>query len=90
MDSGRELIVEIEKATQQGHWERVNRAVHTLKGSASHFGATQLIALCHTLETALNAGDGKAVEQGASSVVEEFQSVRRTLAGLVNREDTNA
>ena len=44
------MIIEVEEAVASGDGEAVSRAAHTLKGSSSNFGATQLAAPCAQLE----------------------------------------
>ncbi|HET7535479.1 MAG TPA: Hpt domain-containing protein [Candidatus Didemnitutus sp.] len=60
----------------------LGRLAHQVKGSASNFGATRLIALCLELEQLGKASDLAAARTKLDALRAEFDQVRRALESL--------
>lgn len=79
LKNARQLVGEIENAIRHSDWETVYHASHSLKGSASHFGASTLVATCDAIETAFHSANYEMVKESASHIAEYFQKVREAL-----------
>lgn len=64
---------------KSGDWQAVGDAVHSLKSSAGHLGAEELLDVCQRLEKSAVSGDADMV----ATLAPEFESVyTRTLEAL--------
>ncbi len=73
---------QISAALQEGDRERAARSVHTLKGSASQFGAVELSELCQQME--IMAGAGNLVRMG--SLLFEIQHAAEIFGDILSKE----
>ena len=77
-------IVRLRNAWQSGNIQEVQRAAHSLKGSAGNIGARRLHAVCRELDDKGRSGDMAALPRLVAAVTAEFDKVeveiRRTLA----------
>jgi HPt (histidine-containing phosphotransfer) domain-containing protein len=69
----------IRRAGQEGDVGALERAVHLLRGSASHFGAQALMHRCLAVEERCEDGLTVSVAQEAEQVCEEFERLRLRL-----------
>ena len=60
IQTGGKLVELMRESCASGDWDAVRRAAHSLRGSASNFGAHELIAHCERIEE--DAGRGLAAE----------------------------
>lgn len=77
-----ERIAEIATALGKLDAPAVMRAAHSVKGSSSNFGATQLAEIAHTLELQGKAGDLTASPAALAALQAEYTRVAAALAAL--------
>jgi CheY-like chemotaxis protein/HPt (histidine-containing phosphotransfer) domain-containing protein len=58
LDQGPELVAEIRRTAAAGDWERLERAAHTLKGSADVLAASEVVRWARQIEAAAHRRDG--------------------------------
>jgi HPt (histidine-containing phosphotransfer) domain-containing protein len=77
-------IVRLRNAWQSGNIQEVQRAAHSLKGSAGNIGARRLHAVCSELDDKGRSGDLAALAPLVDTLTAEFDKVeaeiRRTIA----------
>jgi HPt (histidine-containing phosphotransfer) domain-containing protein len=76
-------IAEIEQSLAQGDAIRLTRAAHSLKGSSSNFGASQLRALSERIEQIGRSGVLSDVPARLPELKTEFDRVKAALEALV-------
>jgi HPt (histidine-containing phosphotransfer) domain-containing protein len=79
LTAGVKLVLELEAAVGAGDCGAAQRAAHTLKGSASNFGAAELVAACGLVEQEAAEQRLAGVETSAARVPREFELVRVAL-----------
>jgi len=79
------LLEELRDGLSSGDRDGVRRAAHTLKSNAATFGATDLSALCASLERLAQAGDLAGASPLVRRVEDAYDAVREALAPLRTR-----
>ena len=72
-------IAEIEQALANKNSELLTRAAHTIKGSCSSFGATNLREISHTMEMQGKASDFAAAATSLVTLRADFATVAAAL-----------
>ena len=83
LEDSPQRIAEIEECLEQGDAVRLTRAAHSLKGSSSNFGATQLRAISEKIE---HLGRDSALGEVPATLPElkaEFDKVKTALEALI-------
>jgi len=75
-------IAEIEQALAAGNTANLARAAHSIKGSASNFGAMQLTVLARNIEACGKTGDFSTARATLPSLQAEFSRLRPVLEQL--------
>ena len=88
LDDSPRLLGEIRGAAVTGDVDRLMRAAHTLKGSASNFGACELMEAALALETMGRGGDVAGAGPQAVRLEAALGRLNAALAGLL--DDTPA
>ncbi len=78
-------IGRLRQAWQAGNAAEVQRAAHSLKGSAGNIGATDLLAVCRTLDDRGKSGDLTHMDGLMASLDTEYARVEAAIAELMNR-----
>jgi PAS domain S-box-containing protein len=73
------VLAEARAGLAGGSAPQVARAVHTLKGSCSNFGAARMKAVCEKLEKSAMAGSLESTAEMLDAIEREFNSVRSAL-----------
>jgi two-component system, sensor histidine kinase and response regulator len=73
------LLERVERGAAENNSTAVAQAAHTLKGSASNLGATQLAVTCLALEQRSRASDWPAVQEQLPKLREELERVKKAL-----------
>jgi CheY-like chemotaxis protein/HPt (histidine-containing phosphotransfer) domain-containing protein len=79
-ESGARLIARIGNACERDDWQGVREASHTLRGSAAHFGAIQLVGICERIETASHDANFEEIRRRAAEIPLSFEKVCTALA----------
>jgi len=77
-------IDRLRAAWHAGDAVTVQRAAHSLKGSAGNIGATQLAAVCSRLDELGRSGDLSALAPLVASLEAEYGRVEAEIARLTN------
>ncbi len=77
-------IERLRAAWQAGDAVAVQRAAHSLKGSAGNIGATQLLAVCGRLDEQGRSGDLSALAPLVASLDAEYGRVESEIQRLIN------
>jgi HPt (histidine-containing phosphotransfer) domain-containing protein len=83
LEDSPQRIAEIEQSLAQGDAVRLTRAAHSLKGSSSNFGATQLRAVSERIERLGHSGVLNEVAAQMPELKTEFDRVKAALEALV-------
>ncbi len=75
-------LAELEDALSKGDIPTFTRAAHTIKGSSSNFGATQVTKLSHALEMQGKSSDLSASPESFLELKAEYARVAQTLAKI--------
>jgi HPt (histidine-containing phosphotransfer) domain-containing protein len=78
-------IGRLRQAWQAGNAGEVQRAAHSLKGSAGNIGATGLLAVCRALDERGKSGDLTQMDALLASLDTEYARVAAAIAELMNR-----
>jgi CheY-like chemotaxis protein len=73
------LISKIEDALESGETKAASEHAHALKGSSANMGATQLAAICGSIEQQARAGDVHSARIAFQELNGEFERVRNAL-----------
>jgi HPt (histidine-containing phosphotransfer) domain-containing protein len=68
-----------------GDFEQVERAAHSLKGSAGNLGAVEVLNLAERLQVAGRAGDGPSVLDATRALEPAYAAAAGELRALVTR-----
>ncbi|MBN8629521.1 MAG: response regulator [Rhodobacterales bacterium] len=82
LEDGPDLVDRLRAAAAAGDADAMRRAAHTLKGSATDFGALGLAALCRDIEALGRAGE-VAEATRVDAVVREYRIAEKGLQGLL-------
>jgi len=78
-ESAPPMLADARQALEKSDAPGLSRAVHTLKGSCSNFGARRLRALCERIETAANQGQLDTAPGLLDEASAEYERVRLAL-----------
>ncbi|MBI3696471.1 MAG: Hpt domain-containing protein [Acidobacteria bacterium] len=76
------LLDQIRRAVAGGNWSGLERAAHTLKGSAQNFGATAAVEAASRLEQMGRAGDRRGIDKALAALETEIQRLEPALVAL--------
>ncbi|MFO0592056.1 MAG: ATP-binding protein [Polyangiaceae bacterium] len=82
IDTARRLISEMMSAAERGDAKALERAAHSLKGSAGQMGAQQLMFECAAIERAAAVGDLTAARERFTALEKKHQGARTKLVAL--------
>jgi two-component system sensor histidine kinase/response regulator len=85
LDSTRELLEELRDAVERGDGERIRRAAHSLKGSASNFHAEPAVGAAYTLERAGAENDAEVQMEALRELEAECARLRTALVDFRRR-----
>ena len=77
-----DLVVSIRQGLESSACEDVQRSAHTLKGSASLFGAKRLAAAAQEVESLAAGGDMAAMDSALAHLQKELETFTHALAGM--------
>lgn len=83
LDDGPGLVNGLAAAVEANDADALRRAAHTLKGSATDFGAVALEALCREIEAIGREGEVAAAASRVDAVMREYKTVEMGLKGLL-------
>ncbi|MEC7585020.1 MAG: Hpt domain-containing protein [Planctomycetota bacterium] len=89
LDDGPGKIEAVVDGLEQGDFEKIERAAHTLKGSSGNLGAQALQETCEQLQLATGRRDLSASQQLAPLVQSQFDEACQALRGLRQRFSQN-
>jgi len=83
LDDGPGLVSRLAEAVAANDADALRRAAHTLKGSASDFGAVALAALCREIEALGRAGEVAPAAPKVEAAIREYGNAEKGLKGLL-------
>jgi HPt (histidine-containing phosphotransfer) domain-containing protein len=66
-------------------WEALERAAHSLKGSAGNLGASRVLIDCEALQLACRKGELDGVEATVHQLVQNFKDAELALQDILSR-----
>lgn len=78
-------IARLRAAWQSGDAVAVQRAAHSLKGSAGNIGATEMLAVCKELDQQGHAGDLSRLPPLVASLEAEYGRVEAEIRQLIKK-----
>lgn len=84
LDEGPELVNRLQLAAAANEADGLRRAAHTLRGSASDFGAVALAGLCREIEALGRAGEAAAAAAKVEETVLEYKRAEEGLQNLLS------
>ena len=78
-------LAAIESGIAAGDWERVERAAHSLKGSAGNLGATQVLAASDRIQNACREHQTSGVPADAKALAQHLKDAEAALRGVLSR-----
>jgi signal transduction histidine kinase/CheY-like chemotaxis protein len=84
LDEGPDLVKRLRQAVEANDADGLRRAAHTLKGSATDFGALTLAGLCREIEAMGRASEVVAAANKVLEAAEEYQKAEIGLKGLLS------
>jgi HPt (histidine-containing phosphotransfer) domain-containing protein len=70
---------------ERGDLHQVERAAHSLKGSAGNLGASAVQHLCEEIQNVTRAGRGDALPELVRRLLPDYEVARRELEDLLQR-----
>ena len=83
LDDGPELVGRLRRAAETGDTDAMRRAAHTLKGSATDFGAVALADLCREIEALGRAGEAATAAAKVGAAARAYERTEESLQGLL-------
>ncbi len=77
------LSARLEEALASGDLEQTRTVAHTIKGSLSNIGATEVVELAKSTETAARDGDAQTVSQNIPKLLAAIGEVRQEVAEIL-------
>lgn len=87
LDDSPVRVTEVQHGIQAGDLEQVERAAHSLKGSAGNIGATDLMEAAEALQLASHAGEVERVRGLGPGLELRWLSASRELRSLLDQLD---
>lgn len=84
LDEGPDLVRRLERAVEANDAEALRRAAHTLKGSATDFGAVILARLCREIEAMGRAAEVEDAAQKVREAAHEYQKAENGLKSILS------
>jgi HPt (histidine-containing phosphotransfer) domain-containing protein len=84
ISDGQTQIEQLAQAIAKQDDTSVRKIAHTLKGSSSNLGITDLSELCRSLEFKAAENDLSDADSSLQSIKTEYEQVKVTLEGLLN------
>ncbi|HLU39776.1 MAG TPA: Hpt domain-containing protein [Planctomycetota bacterium] len=78
-------IEAITRGTSAGDWEAVERAAHSLKGSAGNLGAVEVQSLCDRVQNACRSKETTDVPEMVRALQEHARAAETALRELLDR-----
>jgi HPt (histidine-containing phosphotransfer) domain-containing protein len=76
------MLGEVRAAIEQGDALRLKRALHSLQGTLSNFGAAPAVAATRRLETLAEVNEPSGMEEAYQTLEQEIQQLEQALAAL--------
>ena len=83
LDDGPDLVRRLKQAVAANDADAMRRAAHTLKGSATDFGAVALAGLCREIEALGRAGEVPPAAAKVEAAAREYEIAEEGLRGLL-------
>jgi HPt (histidine-containing phosphotransfer) domain-containing protein len=85
LQDGPHKLKEITEGLETGDYDRVERAAHSLKGSAGNLGAILVQQDCETLQQASREQSLEQVQTGVSQLQDHYQQAETALQDLLRK-----
>lgn len=85
LDDGPNKLHEITEGLEQGDYDRVEKAAHSLKGSAGNLGAILVQGDCETLQMASRDGQVDTIRQGVTDLQTHYAEAEVELQKLLQK-----
>ena len=82
---GRERVNQVQTGIANADLETVERAAHSLKGSAGNLGATELMNIAEDMQNASRGGDAERVQELGPLMATQYDAAAEALSALRSR-----